>query len=89
MTDNIETLRVCIAAYLPKDSDDARQALAALAELSADAPAQIYLFREEDCPGHVASDHDRKVCGRCGVHIDSLRPDESTYLGEWNGEGLA
>jgi hypothetical protein len=29
---------------------------------------------EESCRGHVASEHDPKVCGRCGVHIDSLRP---------------
>lgn len=28
---------------------------------------------EEACPGHVASDIDPKVCGQCGVHIDSLR----------------
>lgn len=28
---------------------------------------------EDDCPGHVGSDGDAKVCGRCGVHIDSLR----------------
>lgn len=33
-------------------------------------------FEENDCPGHVASAHDNKVCGRCGTHIDSLRPDE-------------
>jgi hypothetical protein len=31
---------------------------------------------EQDCSGHVASAHDPKICGRCGVHIDSLRPDE-------------
>jgi len=31
---------------------------------------------EEDCPGHVASEGDPKICGRCGVHIDSLRPPE-------------
>jgi N6-adenosine-specific RNA methylase IME4 len=31
---------------------------------------------ENDCPGHVASEADPKVCGHCGVHIDSLRPDE-------------
>lgn len=31
---------------------------------------------EEDCPGHVASARDRRVCRRCGVHIDSLRPPE-------------
>lgn len=30
---------------------------------------------EQSCPGHVASKDDPKVCGRCGVHIDSLRPD--------------
>lgn len=32
-------------------------------------------YGEEECPGHVASAHDPKVCGRCGVHVDSLRPD--------------
>lgn len=30
---------------------------------------------EDACPGHVASDAEPKVCGRCGIHIDSLRPD--------------
>jgi len=33
-------------------------------------------FPEEACPGHVASKSDPKVCGRCGIHIDSLRPPE-------------
>lgn len=33
---------------------------------------------EEDCPGHVASDVDAKICARCGVHIDSLRPDNDS-----------
>lgn len=31
---------------------------------------------EAACPGHVASAIDPKICGRCGVHIDSLRPDD-------------
>lgn len=31
---------------------------------------------EEACPGHVASRGDPKVCGRCGTHIDSLRPPD-------------
>lgn len=31
---------------------------------------------QESCPGHVASDADPKICGRCGIHIDSLRPDD-------------
>lgn len=35
-----------------------------------------FLFTEENCPGHVASAGDKKVCGNCGVHIDSLRPDD-------------
>jgi hypothetical protein len=30
--------------------------------------------REEDCPGHVASEYDRMICGRCGVHINDLLP---------------
>tara|TARA_R110002020_G_scaffold34066_35_gene103986 strand:- start:14891 stop:15118 length:228 start_codon:yes stop_codon:yes gene_type:complete len=29
----------------------------------------------EGCSGHVASASDPKICGRCGVHIDELRPD--------------
>lgn len=35
-----------------------------------------HLYSEEGCPGHVASENDAKVCGRCGTHIDSLRPPE-------------
>lgn len=27
-----------------------------------------------DCPGHVASKDDAKVCEHCGTHIDELRP---------------
>lgn len=30
--------------------------------------------KEEDCPGHVASEYDRMICGRCGAHINDLRP---------------
>lgn len=29
-------------------------------------------FTEKTCPGHVASDSDPNICGRCGVHIDEL-----------------
>jgi hypothetical protein len=36
------------------------------------APARL---EENDCPGHVSSEHDGKICRHCGVHIDSLRPD--------------
>ena len=31
---------------------------------------------EASCYGHVASEHDPKICGRCGTHIDGLRPDD-------------
>ncbi len=31
---------------------------------------------QDACSGHVASDDDPKVCGRCGIHIDELRPDD-------------
>ena len=30
-------------------------------------------YGEDECPNHVASATDPKVCGRCGIHIDSLR----------------
>ncbi len=33
-------------------------------------------FTENDCPGHVASDDDPKVCRFCGCHVDDLRPPE-------------
>lgn len=31
---------------------------------------------EGGCIGHVASAADPKVCERCGIHIDELRPPE-------------
>lgn len=36
--------------------------------------------REQNCPGHVASERNPKICGRCGCHIDSLRPDDDDRL---------
>lgn len=39
--------------------------------------SEHYRYPEDECPGHVASDHhDPKICALCGVHIDSLRPPE-------------
>jgi hypothetical protein len=35
----------------------------------------VYHHTEDNCPNHVASAGDAKVCGRCGTHINSLRPD--------------
>ena len=31
-------------------------------------------YSEECCPGHVASETNSKICGRCGVHVDRFRP---------------
>ena len=33
-------------------------------------------YAEEACPGHVASRFDHKICGLCGVHVNSFRPDD-------------
>lgn len=40
------------------------------------------LYTEEACPGHVAWALDPKVCGRCGVHIDSFRPDDDDAIAD-------
>jgi hypothetical protein len=37
------------------------------------AIARAEADREQNCPGHVASDSNPKLCGRCGCHIDDLR----------------
>lgn len=29
-----------------------------------------------ECSGHVGSEADRKICSKCGIHIDDLRPDD-------------
>lgn len=36
-------------------------------------PGQRYYMTEDECPGHVADGFNKKRCGRCGIHIDSLR----------------
>jgi hypothetical protein len=35
-----------------------------------------FIGDDESCPGHVASRSDPKICGLCGLHIDSLLPDD-------------
>jgi hypothetical protein len=32
-----------------------------------------YAHTEDNCPSHVASADNAKICARCGLHIDSLR----------------
>jgi hypothetical protein len=41
---------------------------------------QTYPHTEESCPGHAASSEDPKVCGRCGTHVHSLRPDDDVQF---------
>ncbi len=41
------------------------------------AKATARAVDEQNCPGHVASERDPKICGHCGTHIDSLRPPET------------
>jgi len=37
--------------------------------------ARRKLYANQDaCSGHVASASDPKVCGRCGIHVEELRP---------------
>ena len=38
--------------------------------------AQPVPVQHEDCAGHVGSPGNPKICARCGVDIDSLRPPE-------------
>lgn len=45
----------------------------AVALLKGRPSGRSYPFGEGDCPGHVASDDDAKVCRHCGTHVDSLR----------------
>lgn len=69
-------------AYLvpPKNARAIAKQLTAMARKASSARGEIYNPAEDDpesaCPGHVASSDNPKVCGRCGVHIDSLRPPE-------------
>ena len=46
------------------------------AKAAARPSAGGYSFEEHECPGHVASDRDPKVCKHCGVHVDSMRPPD-------------
>ena len=32
---------------------------------------------QDACSGHIASAANAKVCDRCGIHIDALRPDDN------------
>lgn len=39
--------------------------------------ARLKIAEAQDaCAGHVASKGDPKVCDRCGIHIDELRPPD-------------
>lgn len=67
-------------AYLmpPKNARAVGKQLNAMARQAASARGEILAADdpEQACPGHVASHDNPKVCARCGVNIDSLRPPE-------------
>lgn len=53
-----------------------RQAKAAVTKRNRKITMPVFKCMDEnDCSGHVASANDAMVCGRCGVHINSLRVD--------------
>jgi hypothetical protein len=65
-------------ALAEEEADTAPPASAPAEEPPAAPAASLpaYDYTEDTCPGHVASTADAKVCGRCGTHVDSLRPDD-------------
>lgn len=67
------------AAYLmpPKAARTVAKQLTTAARLASSARGELIAPDPEDaCPGHVASLDNPKVCARCGVNIESLRPPE-------------
>lgn len=68
--------RVDRAGYIREAHDLASKMLAS--NLVEGLPAAAsFPYQEEQCPGHIAWERDPKICGYCGVHIDSLRPEDS------------
>jgi len=66
-----------LARYMVEGKETKTDAImASLTVLSLDGGRRARNVLEENCPGHVASERDPKVCGRCGTHVDSLRPSE-------------
>ena len=79
----IRTYRVTVVVTAPADvvfSNDAAMAgIVGAFDTQAHSVVSVSCAQipdENDCPGHVASADDKKICGRCGVHIDSLRPPD-------------
>jgi hypothetical protein len=33
--------------------------------------AAVRAAKSDNCPGHVASAHDPKICDRCGIHVEA------------------
>lgn len=60
----------------PFDQDTFIAGELGLLEPPSEASITPALVDENDCPGHVSSEHDPKICAHCGVHIDLLRPSD-------------
>lgn len=73
-------------ASRPPEQSGVADYRAKLARKRARLAAARQMVPEEQCPGHVASDVDPRTCGRCGVHVDSLRPlEEDGGVRTWWG----
>ncbi len=76
-------IKLTLVARMPGDTDcefvltedDLVEVLAPIERRRIEKPTFGLGAAPRDCPGHVASASDPKVCGYCGIHIDSLRPD--------------
>lgn len=56
--------------------DDPHRGQIGYGATEAEAISSLREILEDACSGHLASAADPKVCDRCGIHIDSLRPPE-------------
>lgn len=79
---DLDMLPACHHEIVRKDHPHGLNINAALARYCRDVAAGGRLKLREprdpvmECMGHVASESDPKVCARCGVHIDELRPSD-------------
>lgn len=62
----------------PLSSGNVRRIVCDLLVLVEEQRKKILVLKatvQDFCPCHVASDTDPKVCARCGISVDELRPE--------------
>lgn len=65
-----------VAMSHPDSSEHSRDNCRIVSDARMKLVALYPIYDEDDCPGHVASPTNSKVCQNCGVHVDSFRPSE-------------